>query len=37
MNNNLTAMQPRLAARKVHVHAPRLSIHYNLQSQLVHA
>lgn len=36
MNNNLTATQPRLAARKVHAHA-RLSIHCDLQSQLVHA
>jgi len=33
MNHNLTATQPRLAARKVHVHA----IDNNLQSQLVHA
>ncbi len=33
MNNNLTATQPRLAARKVHVHA----FDYDLQSQLVHA
>lgn len=33
MDTNLTATQPRLAARKVHVHA----IHHNLPSQLVHA
>ncbi|KGB52986.1 hypothetical protein FG91_03165 [Sphingopyxis sp. LC81] len=37
MDRNLTATQPRLAARKVHVHAPSLSVHYDLQSQLVHA
>lgn len=36
MDRNLTAT-PRLADRKVHVHAPLLSVHYNLQSQLVHA
>ena len=33
MNNERTATQPRLAARKVHVHA----FDNNLQSQLVHA
>ncbi len=33
MDRNLTATQPRLAARKVHVHA----FDYDLQSQLVHA
>jgi|GEM_PF-2140605 hypothetical protein len=37
MDRNLTATQPRLAARKVHVHAPLLSVHYDLQSQLVYA
>jgi hypothetical protein len=33
MDNKLTATQPRLAARKVHVHA----FDNDLQSQLVHA
>ncbi len=37
MNDNLPATQPRLAARKVHVHAPLLSVHHDLESQLVHA
>lgn len=33
MDRNLTATQPRLAARKVHVHA----IDHRFPSQLVHA
>ena len=33
MDNNLPATQPRLAVRKVHIHA----VYYNLPSQLVHA
>lgn len=33
MDRNLTATQPSLAARKVHVHA----LDHNLQSRLVHA
>ncbi|SEH14278.1 hypothetical protein SAMN05428974_1149 [Sphingopyxis sp. YR583] len=33
MDRNLTATQPRLAARKVHVHA----LHYDLQPRLVRA
>jgi hypothetical protein len=33
MDNNLPATPPRLAARKVRIHA----VDYNLSSQLVHA